>query len=370
MDRRICAKCKLVTQANENELFFGQECACGLPKKVLEDCKKRVKRGEIFKININNELVEPTYDVVSQPKPAQNVGLKTPIKRQAPNLPTTFPKTPFHSSTITTTAGDVMTMAGVTNAGLHTPNLTVNNPEAPSHSDNEVSWGNGPTNRMQNDPTLLPLATGGDEQTAELHQHPMQTRSRTDVPDLQSLSLADNQAKQQSDQADSEFTIGILRRALEASTKELEESRIQLNQQAALNEHLSDPNNLPEVTKFERNLMISRQNLLDATKAIEEDDKMEMILVRDHLSQAIHKLEIDLQTVLAILGDLEHVSIEWTLSFREDGKKNIKEFKHTFQLLEDKITRLESASMQLTQTPPMRQVAAPLPTVGRCKCRS
>ena len=59
-----------------------------------------------------------------------------------------------------------------------------------------------------NDPTLLPLATGGDERTAELHQ----------------------QAKQQSDQADSEFTIGILRRALEASTKELEESRMQLNQ--------------------------------------------------------------------------------------------------------------------------------------------
>ena len=98
--------------------------------------------------------------------------------------------------------------------------------------------------------------------------------------------------------------------------------------------------------------MISRQNLLDATKAIEEDDKMEMIIVRDHLSQAIHKLEIDLQTVLAILGDLEHVSIEWTLSFREDGKKNIKEFKHTFQMLEDKINR-QSASVQSKQTPPM-----------------
>ena len=101
------------------------------------------------------------------------------------------------------------------------------------------------------------------------------------------------------------------------------------------------PKQLPAVTRFERNLAIARQNLADVNTAIRDDDKMEMILLRDHLSSDIHKLEIDLQTTLNRLGDQEDVPVEYIIGFREHNKGELRKFKDVFQLLECKIIEQE-----------------------------
>ena len=86
-------------------------------------------------------------------------------------------------------------------------------------------------------------------------------------------------------QEDVDETVRTLRQALEDATKELalSEGRFQSAMDA-----LTSPKQLPAVTRFERKLSIARQNLADVETAIRADDRMEMILLRDHLSTDIH----------------------------------------------------------------------------------
>ena len=115
--------------------------------------------------------------------------------------------------------------------------------------------------------------------------------------------------------------------------------------------------------------MINYKNLDDAALAIKEQDQMEMILVRDHLTQAIHKLECDLQAVLGHLGDLEGVPVEYIMGFREESKNSIREFKNSFLELEKRISELEKAANMVAATPPAQStqwgVPPMRPTTGR-----
>ena len=112
--------------------------------------------------------------------------------------------------------------------------------------------------------------------------------------------------------------------------------------------------------------MIARQNLTDAATAIEEDDQTEITLIKNQLSQDINKLETDLQSVLGTLADKDDVPVDWLLQYREDAKRNIREFKNALQLLEEK-----SASMQSKQTPQMGPTTAPprwqMPVLNKTK---
>ena len=85
---------------------------------------------------------------------------------------------------------------------------------------------------------------------------------------------------------------------------------------------------------------------------------MEMVLMRNHLSQSIHKLEIDLQTTLGLLGDDTTVPVEYAIGFQEESKNSLREFKNTWEMLENKISQLER-SVNMAPTPTMK------PTIGR-----
>ena len=112
-------------------------------------------------------------------------------------------------------------------------------------------------------------------------------------------------------------TVRILRQALKDATRELAEAEARHQDQMNA---LTSPKQLPAVTRFERNLSIARQNLADVDTAIGENDLMEMILLRDHLSTDIHKLEIDLATTMGLLGDQNEVPVEYIIGFREHNK--------------------------------------------------
>ena len=146
---------------------------------------------------------------------------------------------------------------------------------------------------------------------------------------------------------DIDETVRTLRQALKDATREMAEAEARHQDQM---DALS-PKQLPSVTRFERKLSIARQNLADVEAAIRADDRMEMILLRDHLSTDIHKLEVDLQTTLGLLGDQNEVPVEYISGFREHNKGELRKFKDIFQLLENKIIEQEkSANMVAAAT--------------------
>ena len=111
-------------------------------------------------------------------------------------------------------------------------------------------------------------------------------------------------------------------------------------------------------SKFDAPLLADLVDMAEEIK--EEDDQTEIIIIKKQLSQDINTLEIDLQSVLGTLADKDDVPVDWLLQYREDAKRNIREFKNTLQLLEDQ----KSTRIQSKQTPPMGAGTAPRDRLG------
>ena len=154
-------------------------------------------------------------------------------------------------------------------------------------------------------------------------------------------------------------TVRILKQALEDAAKELAET--ERRHQAEL-DTLTNPKQLPAVTRFERSVIIAKQLLTDAEQAIEAKDVLEMVLVKDNLSHSIHKLEIDMQTTLSLLGDQNEVPVEYIMGFREESKNSIREFKNKFLELENRLSQLEKSNV-VAATPSAQSTQWGVPTM-------
>ena len=98
MERKICSTCKLPSQARQDLILYSFECSCMVPKRTIDECKKRVKKGELPVISVKvTDVKDPIYDVVQKPPTRKNSlpeDPKSPVKRTAPNIPATVPNNP------------------------------------------------------------------------------------------------------------------------------------------------------------------------------------------------------------------------------------------------------------------------------------
>ena len=89
------------------------------------------------------------------------------------------------------------------------------------------------------------------------------------------------------------------------------------------------------IERFDRNLYIQQLQVADAEEAIATQDLLEMVLIKDHLSEGIHRLEMEMANALAILGSrVDGAPLSYVVQWRTESKKELKKLKETFKKLE------------------------------------
>ncbi len=125
---------------------------------------------------------------------------------------------------------------------------------------------------------------------------------------------------------------------LEQQTKSKQDKR-EKSPNRRLNEELEQSDRTAQYLqeKFKRRLILEKQTMKDGIGAMETGDIREMELVKDHLSEAILKMECEINDIVSMMASQVNMPVEDVALYRAEQKLEIGELKTIFKQLESRI---------------------------------